>query len=438
MKRILLIGGNYYPELTGIGRYNGEMMDWLAEQGYECTVVTTYPYYPQWKVQSEYKRKNLWYTREKKDNIAVIRCPHYVPDKPGGFKRMLLDFSFTISAFFKILQLSFGPKRDIVIVVSPPFVPGFLGVLYKKLRGARLACHIQDLQIEAARDLQMIRSKRMINLLFGMEGFILKRADHISSISTGMVRKVKEKTGRNVSLFPNWSDTTRFYPLPQKQGLKSLFGLNDTDKVVLYSGAIGEKQGLDIILQAAKKLEAIAGLKFIICGTGPYKENLSQMAIQLKINNLVFLPLQPAEMLNQFLNMADVHLVIQKADASDLVMPSKLTNILAVGGLAIVTAGPGNSLYDEVYTHQMGILSKAEDPVSLAGAIQKGLSEDCSHFKKNARTYAENYLSVDKVMLRFVTDLETEAKRPVERTDRTEAPGVKAVSDLQSTIQKNQ
>ncbi|HEX2847992.1 MAG TPA: WcaI family glycosyltransferase [Chitinophagaceae bacterium] len=430
MKKILLIGGNYYPELTGIGRYNGEMIDWLASQGYECTVVTTYPYYPQWKITPEYKRRNFWYTREKKGSINIHRCPHYIPQKPGGMKRMMLDFSFTVSAFFKIIQLAFGPKRDIVMVVTPPFVPGFLGVLYKKLRGARMVYHIQDLQIEAARDLQMIRSKRAISILFGMERYILKRSDQINSISTGMVKKVKEKTGRDIVLFPNWSDTARFYPLEQKQALKSKFGLAETNKVILYSGAIGEKQGLDIILQAAKKLEEHADFKFIICGTGPYKENLQRMAIQMEVNNLVFLPLQPAEILNQFLNMADVHLVIQKADASDLVMPSKLTNILAVGGLAIVTAGPGNSLYDEVHTHQMGILSKVEDPYSLADAIYKSLSEDCSHLKRNARTYAENYLSIDKVMCRFVEKIGAIGKEPGEQADHEVALRTQPANDL--------
>jgi len=404
VKKILLIGGNYYPELTGIGRYNGEMMDWLSQNGYECTVVTTYPYYPQWKITPEYKRKSWWYSREKKGNIVVHRCPHYVPHQPKGLKRMMLDLSFTVSGFFKILQIAFGPKRGLVMVVSPPFVPGFLGVLYKKLRGASLITHIQDMQIEAARDLQMVRSQKMIRLLFAMEGFILKRADHISSISNGMVRKVREKTKRNILFFPNWSDTSKFYLLPVK-GLKQQFGLAETDKVVLYSGAIGEKQGLDIILKVAQMLGGLADLKFIICGTGPYKANLEQMAAQMKVKNILFMPLQPTEALNRFLNMADIHLVIQKADASDLVMPSKLTNILAVGGLAIITANPGNSLYDEVSSHQIGLLSEAENPEALAKSIKIGLMEDCSDYKERAREYAENYLSIDKVMKRFTEEI---------------------------------
>ena len=45
-QRLLLITGNFFPELNGIGKYNGEMIRWLAEKGYECTVITSYPYYP--------------------------------------------------------------------------------------------------------------------------------------------------------------------------------------------------------------------------------------------------------------------------------------------------------------------------------------------------------------------------------------------------------
>ena len=404
MKKILLIGGNYSPELTGIGRYNGEMIDWLAKNGYECTVITTYPYYPQWQITDEYRKKSRWYTREKKDNIDIHRCPHYVPAKPGGLKRMMLDLTFTISGFFKLLQIACGPKCDIVIVVVPPFVPGFLAVLYKWLRGAKLVYHVQDLQIEAARDLQMVRSKTMIRMMFAMERFILKRASYLSSISAGMVKKVKEKTGRETLFFPNWSDTSRFYPM-SSDGLKEQFGLAATDKVVLYSGAIGEKQGLDVILSAARLLKDVPSLKFIICGTGPYRTQLEQMAAEMNIQNLLFMPLQPTEQLNAFLNMADVHLVIQKADASDLVMPSKLTNILAVGGLAIVTANPGNSLYDEINSRQIGLLSQAESAETLAETINKALIDDMSACKIRAREYAENYISIEKIMQRFAGDI---------------------------------
>ena len=65
-KRILLIGGNFSPELTGIGKYNGEMIDLLATKGFDCGVVTSFPYYPQWKVDNQYLKSSAWFKKEVK------------------------------------------------------------------------------------------------------------------------------------------------------------------------------------------------------------------------------------------------------------------------------------------------------------------------------------------------------------------------------------
>ena len=61
--RILIHGINFSPELTGIGKYTGEMAEWLATQGHEIRVVTAPPYYPQWQLAEGYANKqqfSLW------------------------------------------------------------------------------------------------------------------------------------------------------------------------------------------------------------------------------------------------------------------------------------------------------------------------------------------------------------------------------------------
>jgi len=408
--KILLIGGNFAPEPTGIGKYSGEMMKWLAGNGHDCTVVTSYPYYPQWKVQEPYVKGRSWYKKEvlpvnsafsSRGKLKVYRCPQYVPAKPSGAKRILLDFSFAASAFFKLIQLLPSRKFDVVIIVAPPFHLGMLAVLYKAFRKAKFLYHIQDMQIEAARDLQMIRSRRVINMLFGLERFILKRADVVSSISDGMIRKIHQKTGRDIFFFPNWVDVTLFHPLDNREALKQEFGFAPGDKVILYSGAIGEKQGLEAILYAAKTMVHRRHLKFLICGSGPYKAKLEAMAAAMGLQQVIFFPLQPFEQFNRFLNMADVHLVIQKANASDLVMPSKLTTILAVGGLALITANPGTSLHELVARYDMGILVNAEDQQALNDGIALAVDSRTDHLQRNARRYAETYLSISRIMSRF-------------------------------------
>jgi colanic acid biosynthesis glycosyl transferase WcaI len=185
-KRVLLIGYNFFPELTGIGKYSGEMIYWLAENGYDCTVITAYPYYPYWKVQESYFSKKNWYSVEEKGfasggKIRIHRCPMYVPAKPSGLKRILLDFSFLISAGIQVLWLLPKEKFHSVLVIAPSFQFGLLGVLYKKFRSSRLLYHIQDMQIEAARDLQMIRSKNIIAALFKVEKYIFAQSDVVST-----------------------------------------------------------------------------------------------------------------------------------------------------------------------------------------------------------------------------------------------------------------
>lgn len=405
-KRILLIGYNFYPEPTGIGKYSSEMITWLAAKGYDCTVITTYPYYPFWHVQEPYRKNRFWYKTENVDfasggKIKIYRCPIYVPAKPSGMKRILLDFSFLVSAGFKMLQLLPGRKFDYVMTVVPAFLLGLLGILYKKARKAKLVYHIHDMQIEAARDLQMIKSEKVINALLRLEKYIFNQCDVITSVGAGMVNKIKEKANREVYLFLNSTDLTQFYPLKNREELKREFGFDVQDKVILYSGAIGEKQGIESILYAAREFEQTKEVKFLICGSGPYKEKLENLAKSLNLTNVIFYPLQPIEKFNLFLNMADVHLVIQKANASDLVMPSKLSTVLAVGGLALITANEGSDLHTLVKKYNMGLLVEAEIQMALNEGIRKAITEDNSDIMNNARLYAENHLSMESIMQAF-------------------------------------
>lgn len=404
-KRILMITTNYAPEPNGTGKYNGELINWLAARGYDCTVLTTYPYYPEWQVSAAYRPKKYFFSREyiagESRPVRVYRCPHYVPALPSGKKRVLQDFSFSLAASGKMLHLLLQRRYDVVITVAPSFHLGLLAAGYKTLRRTRFIYHVQDMQIEAARNLGMLRSPWLLQQLFRLEKFILRKADVVSSISPQMVSNIAAKANRDVQLFPNWVDITRYFPLNNRPALKEQFGFPADSKVILYSGALGEKQGLETMLAAARQLQHDRQLRFVICGDGPYKQQLVTLADAWGLKNISFLPLQPASRFNLFLNMADLHLVIQKGQASDLVMPSKLTTILAVGGVPIVTANEGSGLYELVSKQRIGIAVKADDAAALRTAIVKALQEETIIMAENARRYALEQLALDGIMERF-------------------------------------
>src|SRR5580693_2705250 len=95
--RILLYSANFAPEPTGIGKYSGEMAQWLAEHGHSVRVIAAPPYYPAWEVSPEYKTP--MFRREQWNGIDVWRAPLWVPKDPGGLARVLHLLSFAVSSF---------------------------------------------------------------------------------------------------------------------------------------------------------------------------------------------------------------------------------------------------------------------------------------------------------------------------------------------------
>lgn len=409
-KRVLLIGYNFYPEPTGIGKYNGEMIQWLAERGYHCTVLTTYPYYPFWKVQAPYRRNRFWYKTELEvfesgGSITIYRCPMYVPSIPTGKRRVILDISFFLSSLFKLIGLVFKSKFDHVVAVAPSFNFGLLGLFVKKVQGCKLSYHIQDLQIEAARELNMVKSDSFLKFLFAIENFILEKADYVSSISPAMIQKINHKSKKPIYLFPNWVNTDFFKPLPDRGVIKMEFGFNPDDKIILYSGSIGEKQGLERVIMTADFFRNVRNLHFLICGSGPFVDRLIKLKMEFKLENIQFLPIQPLFKFVKILNIADVHLVIQKFSASDLMFPSKLTSIWSVGGVPLVTAFPGSQLYRTVQNYKIGIIVEPDDQNALNDGIKNAIECNWSEISINSRKYAEKFLSIDSIMDRFESQI---------------------------------
>jgi colanic acid biosynthesis glycosyl transferase WcaI len=396
-KRILIIGINSRPEFTGIGRYTGEMLTWLAGQGHQVTMITAYPYYPYWKIQKPYS--GWLYKKETPlPGLTLYRCPLYVPAVPTGLKRMIHEGTFFMSAFLVVVKLLFKRRYDTVFTIAPPFHLGFLALFYRFFKGSPIVYHLQDLQIDAAKELGILKSGPLFSVLFNLEKFILKKADIVTTISVGMHERILNKIRRSVVLFPNWVDTNLYYPVRERDDLKRRWGFLPEDKLVVYAGSIGEKQGLDMLLHIAATLGTHKQIKFIICGTGPFKEKLAALAIELGLNNVFFFPLQGDDVFNDFLNIADVHLVLQKGDAGDLVMPSKLTTILSIGGLAIATANPGTTLYEVITTNQMGIIVSPDNELELSNAIVDCFECDHSQKRINARNFAEHNLNKDIIL----------------------------------------
>ena len=394
--KVMIYGINYSPELTGIGKYTGEMAPWLACNGHQVKVITAPPYYPEWKVSDSYN--NYCFSHEHVDGVEVTRCPLYVPKKPTAIKRLLHLISFSFTSFFAVFA-KYKWRPDVVILVVPTLFCALTSLLFCKITGAKSFIHIQDYEVDALFGLGMIRQSQVGRFAFWIESFLLQRFDFVSTISPGMVAKAKDKgvDHSRIIFFPNWSEVSRFKTASPSREIIERLGIDFEKRIVLYSGNIGEKQGLDIVIDACNEMAHLDDIVFLIVGDGGAKSSLVNMAAEKGLNNIFFAPLQPYEDLPALLASADCHLVVQRRGAADAVLPSKLTNIFAVGGNAVITADIGTSLAG-VCADFPGIAVRVEPESAVA--LAEGIVSALEMPKTNhvASRYAEKYLDKDRVL----------------------------------------
>jgi colanic acid biosynthesis glycosyl transferase WcaI len=325
--RLLLYGLNFAPEPTGVGKFSGEMAAWLAARGHDVRVVAAPPYYPAWRRDASVA---LW-REEPWRGVRVWRAPLYVPEQPTGGTRLAHLLSFAAASLPLAWWQAVGFHPQVVLAVAPTLMtaPGALAAA--ALARARTWLHVQDFETEAALGLGIVGGSAIRNAGLGAEGWLLRRFDRVSTISQPMLRRLIDKgvAPERARLMPNWADLKAIRPLAAPSPLRAELGIPVEAVVALYAGTLGEKQGLEILLEAARSLRDAPRILIAIAGAGPARAGLEQAAQGLA--NLKLLPLQPPERLNDLLNLADLHLLPERPEAADLVMPSKLGGMLASG-----------------------------------------------------------------------------------------------------------
>ena len=398
--KLLLYGLNYAPEPVGIGKYSGELAEWLAGRGHEVRVITAPPYFPQWRAVANR------YRREERRGVSIWRCPLWVPKRPSGLSRLIHLASFAISSLPVLLaQRKWRP--DVIMVVAPALFCAPGGLLLGRLcgKGTKSWLHIQDFELDAAFELGIMKGPWIQKLAEHWERTTLQGFDRVSTISEAMQKRTMSKgvNPQRTYLLPNWVDLNAIQPQKieqrRKNPYRSELGISDDAIVLLYSGSMNKKQGLEVLVKVIKELAGVPNLLWLLAGEGPTKADLAAKTEGLK--NVIFLPLQPAKRMNDWLNLADVHLLPQKANAADLVLPSKLLGMLA-SGRPVVTSSPAESELGRMVA-QVGIRVEPEDPGGYTRAIRELVEDEILRARLGAkgRAMAEACFGQKSIMQKF-------------------------------------
>ncbi len=405
--KILFYGLNFHPEPVGVGKYSGEWVRWLLSRGHQVRVITAPPYFPQWRVQPSHVNS---YAVEQRDSVIVQRCPLWVPLRPTGLTRLLHLVSFALSSLLPLLaQRAWRP--DVVITVAPSFfcAPGAL--LLCRLVGPQCISwlHIQDFELDAAFELGLLKGRWLRSLAECWERRTLQGFSVVSSISQAMVQRLlcKGVPSCRTQLLANWVDLKSIQPQYGAARIVNSYrqelGINSDQIVLLYSGSMNKKQGLEMLAEVIHRFSDHNNLLWLLAGEGPTKPALMQATAGL--SQVRHLPLQPAERINDWLNVADIHLLPQKAGAADLVLPSKLLGILASGRPVVASSPEGSEL--SLLASHAGRCVPPGDAAAFADALQEliGNAELRSQFGHLARQLAEEHFCKDSVLKCFEQQL---------------------------------
>ena len=398
--KITIVGINFWPEDTAIGLYTYQLANFYREQGLEVNVITGFPYYPEWRINSEYRSKKTYY-EESINGIKIYRFKQYVPKKPIFFKRILHLLHFTLGSFINLFKIK---KTDVVLCVVPFIGCVLIGKFLAKLKGAKLWVHIQDFEFDAVRDSNLVDEKTDKNIIFRMlfyiESKLLNSADLLSTISFSMLKKLKGKTKIKIEkkLLPNWVDQNFIVP----EGYKKHSYLKSDKFKILYSGNIGEKQDWDFFIKFAKELDKEKDIQIIVVGNGSKRYWLEEKLLDLE-NIWFYNPVAYSE-LSDLLCSADLHILFQKVNLIDTVMPSKILAMMASKRPSLITGSLKSEVAKVIIESKGGKFfetSTTKDVLKYVYEL-KSNKKLINNYGENSRKYIVEKFSKNQILNQFI------------------------------------
>lgn len=409
--RILVIGINYVPEVTGIAPYTSALAAGLAARGHSVRALTAMPHYPEWRWRGGY---GGWRMRETIDGVDVHRLLHYLPTRPVGMGRLISEVSFGL----RVLVASWG-RPDVVLLVSPALFAIRIAMLRARLGRLRrrTVVWVQDLYsrgiIEAA---GVDHDAPVARLIRATEAAVLRRAEAAVVIHEGFVDLTLNLGARPSALrvVRNWAHLRPSMDVDGRDAVRRRLGWQEGEVIALHSGNMGVKQALGNVVDAARLAdERDAHVRFVFTGTGSERSHLEQRARRLGVRRIGFLDTIAQSDFTATLEAADVLLLNEAPGLRETAMPSKLTSYFSAGRPVVAATDAASLSAREVETSGAGVRVDPADPAALLDEIER-ISRDPSLVTElggNGRRYSGELLDEAVAVSAFEHVLSQVARR---------------------------
>ena len=389
-KHILVITQYFYPEEF---RINDMCAEWV-KRGYEVTVITGYPNYP----QGEYYDGYGWFKHQKQiwRGVKIIRLP-LMARKQGSVRLALNYLSFVVSGF--IWAHTTKIKADYVFTFEvSPMTQALLGVWYSKRRKIPNYLYVQDLWPENVEIVTGIHSPLVLKPIGKMVDYIYKRCDVIFATSPSFVKEIQKRVKKNkdkVKYLPQYAE--EFYKPVERKPVPEI--PDDDSFKIIFTGNIGKAQGLDILPKAARLLKGKENVKFVIVGDGRDKDNFLKHISDNGVQDMfIMIDRQPPKRIPELLAACDAAFISFMPDPLfEKTIPAKLQSYMACG-MPIIASANGETKRI-VEGSKCGLCSDIGNVAELEKNIKQLIhSCDMDQMSKVSGQYYISHFNKNKIM----------------------------------------
>ena len=350
---------SYWPDVSATGQLLTELAeDLVGLHGWDVTVMTGYP------LRSDASLP----PSEWRNGVFIARAAGSTFDPQRFVGRATNYVSYFASAAMKGLAIR---QPDVVVALTDPPIIGLAALAAATRARAPFVFLCEDVFPEVAALLEDFHSDVVDAALTRVNRFLVRKATRIVALGDTMKRRLVDGKGADpskVTVIHNWADCRSVAPGPRDNPFARQHGLVDRF-VVLHAGNIGLSQDLEVALHAAEQLRDRPDVVFVFVGDGAKKKDLQDIAARRDLRNVMFLPFQPRELMDQSYATADASLVSLKRGLAGVIVPSKVYNVLASGRPCVAAVEQDCEVADIIHRHDCGYVVAPGDASALRARI---------------------------------------------------------------------
>ena len=399
--KVLVSTSYYWPEEAGSAPYLTGLAEHLSARGDDVVVTTGFAHYPDWRSGAHGRLA----ATETHNRVKVVRRWHYVPRTQSAAQRALYELSLLAMGSTTLLRRW---RPDVVIGTCPSLAGGLLARATARRYRVPYGIVFQDLMGRAAEQSGVSGGARVAGLVRSAELGVARAAGGIGIIAENFRGYLEDGGVQPERIFRlrNW--THRVEPDEPRERTRERHGWGEDEFVCLHGGNMGQKQGLDNLLDMASLLDS--EVRIALVGDGNDRARLELEAKSRGLANVQFIGMQEPGKWEAMLEAADLLIVNQRASVTDMSLPSKLTSYFAAGRPVVAAASAESETADEMSRAGAGVVVPPDDPAAMRDAIF-ALKDDGARAARcagSAKAYAESTLSAGAALAgydRFVSFL---------------------------------